>query len=104
MKKLPFDLTPAQHRVLIAQGICQFAGHQVVRFGDAWRIATGYEFRDLDSYEVNFLKWLLEELGYDQAWVIEPERSQFHHRWVRGPWPNDFMANKHRTVEHYVLP
>lgn len=103
MTGLPLGMTEGQSYELVVEGVRQFAGHQVVSFEDAWRIATGTEPTDLDHEEERLVRWLLEELGYEANWVTELGRSKWLRKWVRGPWPIDFRANERRPIEAYVL-
>lgn len=104
MSTLPLGITDSQSYRLVVQGVRQFAGHQVISFEHAWRVATGTEPTDLDDEEAALLRWLLKELGYEANWVTEPGRSQFIRMWVRNPWQADFKANEQRSIKAYVLP
>ncbi|WP_158094242.1 hypothetical protein [Erythrobacter donghaensis] len=102
MSVLPLGMTDAQSYRVIVEGVRALAGHQVITFGDAWTVLTGLKPDDMDREEARFLRWLLDELGYEPQWVTEPGRTTFLRRWIRDIWAIDFNANLNRPIKVYV--
>lgn len=102
MTALPLGMTDAQSYRVIVESIRALAGHQVIGFGEAWTVLTGFDPDDLDDEEARLLRWLLNDLGYERQWVAQLGRRRMQHLWVRGPWPIDFGANLGREITPYV--
>lgn len=99
---LPLGMTNEQSYRVIVESVRALAGHQVVTSRDAWIALTGLSVDKLDEEESHFLRWVLEELGYELEWVTEVGQTKFLHRWTRGPWPIDFGANVSRPITMFV--
>ena len=102
MSDLPEGMTDADAMKLVVWGVRRFAGNQVIAFGQAWNMATGYAPDDIDPIGSSWLRWLLQELGYESQWVAELGRTKMQHLWVRNSWPSDFRANANREFKAFV--
>ena len=102
MSDLPDGMTERDVMRLIVWGVRRFVGHQVIGFGQAWTICSGFAPDDIDDWEAAWLCWLLDGLGYQRTWVAEVGHTKMQHLWTREPWPRDFGANLDRDIQVFL--
>ena len=99
----PFDpvTNHAGNRAVVA-AVDMLAGHQVISFEQAWTELTGRDPDEMNAVHRHDLRFLLDELGYEEQWVVRVDQGPMLHRWVRGPWPIDFAEVRRNGATAYL--